>query len=113
MAGGAEVVWWDAGDHFWLPSLVKLKQVTIGPYIGAVHGDVNGDVAHDANVIARAVRLQIAPLPLEFKLDELVALDLFMQFAARALESNRLVHGQITVPFSPCNVIMNFFERHE
>ena len=59
------------------------------------------------------MRLQIAPLPLEFKLDELVAFDLVAQLVARALDGVGLAQRQISIPFRPRNVVVSFLERHE
>ena len=77
---------------------LQLEQLTIGPHVGAVERDIDGQVAHHANVVAHAMRLQIAPLALEFKLDELVALNVVVQFIARALQSGRLTQGQLAGP---------------
>src|SRR5205823_5862840 len=48
LAAGAEVVRWYAGNDDWLASCVEFEQVLVGPYICAVVGDEDRDVAHDA-----------------------------------------------------------------
>src|ERR1019366_6480024 len=113
LAGGAEVVRRHTGDDFWPSRLVQFEQVAVGPYVRAIESDIDGNVAHDANVVACAVRLQRAPLLLEFELDKLMAFNLVTQLVARALNGIRLMQRQIGIPESPRNIIVSFLERHE
>ncbi len=113
LSGGAEVVGRNTGHHSRLAILVELKQFAIGPDIYAIECHVDGQVAHDANIIAQAMRLQVAPLALEFKLDELGALDLVAQFGARALQRSRLAQRQVRAPFPPRDQLVNVLQRHE
>ena len=101
LAGGAEVVRRNAGDDARLAILLKFEQLAIAPHVGAVESDIDRQVAHDANVVAGAMRLQVAPLAFEFKLDELVALDVVAQLLARAVHGGRLAQRQLALPLHP------------
>ena len=87
--------------------VVELEEFAVDPDIGAVESHVDRQVAHDANVVAGAMRLQIAPLALEFKLEEFVAFDLVAQSVARAGEGSRLTQRQFAVPFRPDHQIVS------
>src|SRR6202011_581432 len=45
LAGGAEVVWRDAGDDRGLPLAVEAEEIGMGPHVGAVVCDEDGDGA--------------------------------------------------------------------
>src|SRR5208337_4311115 len=113
LAGGAEVIRWHTCDHFRLAAFVELEQSAIGPDIGAVECDVDRHVAQDANAVSPAVGFQVVPLPLEFKLDELVTFDLFTQFVARPFDGSGLTQRQFAAPLRPHHVLVRFLEGHE
>src|SRR5208283_1282846 len=56
---------------------------------------------------------QVAPLSLEFELDELGAFNLIAQFVARAFDGSGLTQRQIAAPICPHHVLVRFFEGHE
>ena len=41
----------NARDHADLPSFIQLEQVSVGPEIGTVCGNINGDIPDDRNTL--------------------------------------------------------------
>ena len=58
LAGDGEVVGRDAGDADGVALLVELEELGVGPDVGAVVVDEDGDVAEDADVFGGAVLAQ-------------------------------------------------------
>ncbi len=101
LAGGAEIIGRDAGDVVARTVGVEVEERTVGPDVGAVVGDVDGDVAHDTNAVGVGVVAEVRPLFEELKLEE-------------ALEGDGVVRGgEGGVPAGPRNVAVGFFEGHE
>ena len=80
---------------------IEIKDFRICPYIGAVVRDKDGYIADDLYASAVAVALQVAPLPEELILDELVSLHV-----------GRIRIGSL-FPFRPGNSAIRVFQRHE
>ena len=54
LAGGAESVGRNAGDHFRLEIVLQAKKVAMRPHVGAVVGHEDRDIAHHADGALRA-----------------------------------------------------------
>src|SRR5438093_10111328 len=80
---------------------IEIKDFRICPYIGAVVRDKDGYIADDLYASAVAVALQVAPLPEELILDELVSLHV-----------GRIRIGSL-FPFRPGNSAIRVLQRHE
>ena len=63
--------------------------------------------------LANAMRFQCVPLPVEFELHELGALDLIAKLAASPLDRSWLTQCQIAVPLRPHDVVVRLLQRHE
>ena len=72
LAGGREVVRWDAGDARGQALLVELEDFGVGPDVGAIVADEDGNVAEDADFAVGAVAAKGAPLLGEEELDDLL-----------------------------------------
>src|SRR5689334_12489275 len=49
LTGGAECVWWDAGDDFRIKILIQTIQFRMRPHIGAVVIHKNGNITYHAD----------------------------------------------------------------
>ena len=93
--------------------VVELKQVRVGPDVGAIVRDIDWDVPHDANVAPLAVGLELFPLTKELKLPVLVGLDPRREFRRPRPDCQRLAAANRRVPRSPGVVRVNIFAGHE
>jgi hypothetical protein len=90
-----------------------LVEVGIGPHIGAVQRDKDGDVADNANALLVGVRLDRQPLRKELPLAVLLALDLIGQLDPPALQCLGLSPCRPCLPLVPRGQIVRLLERHE
>ena len=111
MAGLAEVVGRHAGDDGRLAVLIELKQLAIGPHVGAVAGDVNRYVAHDLDVPRVGSFADGRPLSEKKKLNVLLVADFIRQLALRGGHRRRLADRNRARPLAPSHAAMTFFER--
>src|SRR5207237_9700279 len=84
LAGRAEVVGRDAGNHRGLALRVEEEQLPVRPDVGAVVGDEDGEVADQPDAQLVALVAQRLPVVLEEELLESVLVDLGAQGAAGA-----------------------------
>ena len=75
----------------------------MGPDIGALVGDVDRDVADQADPEDPAVVAKPGPLPRELVLAELVVADLVRQLLARPRERTRIAAAEFRRPLRPGN----------
>src|SRR5450432_664330 len=83
------------------------------PNVGAVVGNVNRNVAHNADPEATAVALDLLPLPEKFKLRELVKFDLGEKFLPPFPHGTGIPFPQSRIPVHPDGVAEESFARHE
>ncbi len=60
---------------------IEAEEIGAGPDVGAIVRDINGDVAHDADVALAAIGAEGLPLTGEFPLPEFLLLDLAGELA--------------------------------
>src|SRR5262249_25144369 len=75
----AEVVGWYAGNHRWTSGRVETKELAVGPDVGAVVCDEDGQIAQDADRVAVTVSADARPLIEEQELQQLVQSNLARQ----------------------------------
>ena len=62
LPGLAKIVRRDTGDKGWLAVLFQEKEVRVGPDIGAIKGDKDGNITNDANPSLVSIRFEFKPL---------------------------------------------------
>src|SRR5271157_1286248 len=82
----AEKIRRHAGDDFGIEFGVQMKQIGVGPDIGAVEIYEDRDVAHDANRMLRAISPKRLPLFEEEKLQDAADIELLEHFCVRLLD---------------------------
>ena len=85
----AEIVGRDAADGGGDALVVHLEELGLGPHVGAVQGDVDGQVTDDLDVQAVEIRPQGRPLAEEQELDIDEQLHILPQFGAIFLQHLR------------------------
>ena len=70
LAVGGEGVGGDPGHRSQAAVLIQLKQLRVVVHLGAVGGQIEGDVPHDADVLLVGVLFQVEPLAVEGVLEE-------------------------------------------
>src|SRR5579864_786879 len=90
-----------------------MKIMRIHPNVGAIVGNINRQIAHQANAAVSAVFVQLAPLGKERELLELLHRDRFCQSLAPARERRRLSPSNAWFPSAPDSEVVILLERHE
>src|SRR5581483_12204700 len=72
LSGGGEVVGWNAGDARGFPLIVELEDFRVGPDVGRIVADEDGDVAEDFDFAFGAIGAEGVPLFGEEELDDLL-----------------------------------------
>src|SRR5208337_2884543 len=97
----AEKIRRHAGDDLGIEYGVQAKQIRMGPDIGAVEIHKDGDVAHDANGMLRAVGTKRLPLLEEKELHGAADLEIVEHFRVRLLDCHWIAMRQFTRPAVP------------
>jgi len=105
LAGGGEIIGRDAGDAEHVAVFVKLEEFGMGPDVGGVVVDEDGDVAEDADVALAAVGAKGAPLLVEEELDDLLDGEFAGVVVERSGESVMLALGVLDGPLMPTGVV--------
>ena len=86
LAGGGEVVGWDAGDADGREVRVELKELGVGPDVGRIVIDKDGDVADETNVACGTILAQGTPLFVKGELEGLDGREFFSVLPAETIE---------------------------
>ena len=113
MTGGAEIVRRYAGRDERRPALVELEQVLVGPHVGAVVRDEDGDVADDGDPALAGLGSKRAPLVEEHELTEDVKVDLLGQLQMCARQGVRVAVAQLGGPLGPIATVVILERREE
>ena len=92
---------------------VQLEQLRVGPHIRAVGRDVDGNVAHDLNMLPICVGLQLGPLLIELELQILLEFYVKVQLPVVVVHGKAPVHPNIFGPLSKGRVTEIVLQRHE
>ncbi len=111
LAGRAEVVGRDAGNHRGLTLRVEEEQLPVGPDVGAVVGDEDGEVADQPDAQLVALVAQRLPVVVEEELFESVLVDLGAQGATGAIERSPIARAELRLPFRPRAVAPGLLDR--
>ena len=106
LSGGRKIIRRNTGHGQRITFGIQLEQLFIGPYIGTVRGDKDGNIPDDLNAIIMGILAQLIPLLKENKLDELVITDGIGHGAHQA--ATQLVGEKFIFlrPFQPGNTIV-------
>src|SRR5437868_2989890 len=111
LASGTERVGWNAGDDLGSEVGLEAIEFLVGPHIGAVEINEDGNIAHHADRFAGAVQANSAPLLPKEKLDDTPKAASVCKFVARRFECSRLAPGDSTRPMAPACKLMAFPKR--
>ncbi len=106
MAGLAEIVRRDAGNHGRLILVVQEKFLGIGPGVGAVHGHKDGDVPDDQHALFIGIVLQSQILAVEDPLVEFVGVNVCRMFHHGFVQRTFLAATQIDLPLIPGRTVV-------
>ena len=101
LPGGAEVIGRNSGDDRRLAAFVELEDLAIGPDVGAVAGNVDGDVAHDADAARVGGLAHRRPLREEEPLHVFMKPDLVRKLATRIGQRIAAARGDVSRPRRP------------
>ena len=101
LAGGAEVVGRGAGVGAGAAVAVEFEEVGVGPDVGGIVGDEDGEVAEDLDVVGVGVFAEGGELAEEEELGEAFLLDLFVEFLAGGGEGVGVTVGEGAWPVLP------------
>ena len=113
LAGGAEVVGRDAGLEGRPAVGGEVEELRVRPDVGAVVGDEDRDVAHDADAALAGLPPDVRPLLEEEPLLELDLAHLARELASRPLERLRVAVHERAVPGAPGRPAVRVLEGHE
>ena len=101
LARFGEIIGGHARDHVRDPRLVQLEQLPMGPYVRAVVGDVDGDIADEVHALFVGVGPEGLPLGVETVLDEGVVVDQVPELFSIPGHGLRLMIPDILWPVHP------------
>ena len=101
LAGGAEVVGRGAGVGAGAEVAVEFEEVGVGPDVGGIVGDEDGEVAEDLDGVGAGVFAEGGELAEEEELGEAFALDFFVVFFAGGGECVGVTVGEGAWPVLP------------
>jgi hypothetical protein len=104
LSGNAKGIGRHTGNRNGLEVGIELENIRMGPHVGAVVADENGNIANDLDATRSASRMQGAPLFEERKLNGCRDLHFDVQFCTRSLESARLATRQFLRPQIPTHI---------
>ncbi len=93
--------------------IVEPEHLWVRPDIRRVETDVDGEVAHEADVPLGRVLGQCLPLAVETPLDEPVVADVVGQFVLISLHGRWLARSDIVRPVHPAGIVELGFQRCE
>ena len=109
-----EIVGRDAGDGGGYVLIVELEALGARPCVGRVHGDVDRDIADDADAVVVRIFAQERPLAEKEQLNEGIKLHVLRELLGPAAHGLGPVHAQIVVrPLCPRLAGEVILRRHE
>ena len=111
LAGRAEVIGGDAGNHRGAALHVHGEQLPVRPDVGAVVGNEDGKVADQPDAQLVALVAQRLPVVVEEVLFESLLVDLGAQDPASAVERSPIARAEVRLPFRPRAVAPGSLDR--
>ena len=93
--------------------LVQLEQLRVGPHIRAVGRDIDGNIAHNLNVLAVGIGLQLHPLLIELELQVFLELYVKIQLPVVVVDGETPVHPDVLGPLAERHIVKVAFQRHK
>src|SRR5215471_19860049 len=109
----AEIIGRYSGNEAWPVSLIELEQSGIGPHVARIPGNVERQVADEAQAFAVRIFLETTALPAEQELRKAHLGDRFSEFLLGRAESNTTALDQLCRPFEIIDALASRLERPE
>ena len=112
LAGSAEIVGRNACHCGRITLGIHLEQLPVGPYVGAVGGYEDGNIAYDGNAFVVGIFFQRIPLGIEHKLQESLIMDAHFQFLLPECPVLLIQIPQGLGPFGPGEIVLLLLQGH-
>ena len=93
--------------------LIQLEQLGMGPDIGTVGRNVDGDIAHDLDVLVVGILFKPCPLLVKLELDVFLELYVKIQLPVVIVQGKAPVHPDILGPLPEGHFLEEGFQGHE
>ena len=102
-----------AGDGSGLVVLIQLEQVRMGPHIGRIQRNINGNITDDLDALVIGIILQLQPLLEELELQILLEFNIKVQLLPVVIQGIAPVQTDILRPLGPADTAEEILQGHE
>ena len=113
LAVGGIVIRGHPGHQSGIAVFIQLELVRGGPHVGAVPGDIDGQVAHDGDALLVYIGLELVPLAEEEILHPLPEADLPLQLSFRPLQGLGAAEADVLRPLQPGGAAVLLLQGHK